>query len=144
MRCPGERTASNGSFVLSPSCLQIKKHPFFASLDWGKMARKEITPPYKPDVKNPKKAELFDSEFTEEAAQLTPIDPQLVAAIEQSEFNAFSFVKRGAFGMADGGEAVETREVDINDLTQYTWCVGPFRAAPRCHTCPSFRIFTLH
>eukprot|EP00037_Helgoeca_nana_P032154 m.412471 g.412471 ORF g.412471 m.412471 type:complete len:770 (-) comp28856_c0_seq1:175-2484(-) len=99
----------------------IKKHPFFASLDWGKMARKEITPPYKPDVKNPKKAELFDSEFTEEAAQLTPIDPQLVAAIEQSEFNAFSFVKRGAFGMADGGEAVETREVDINDLTQYTW-----------------------
>lgn len=96
------------------------KHPFFAPIDWAKLARREVTPPYKPDVKNPKKAECFDSEFTDEAAQLTPIDRNLVAAIEQSEFNGFSFVQRGAFGMADGGEvAAPTR--DVNDLSQYSW-----------------------
>lgn len=27
---------------------QVKNHPFFAKIDWEKLERKEITPPWKP------------------------------------------------------------------------------------------------
>lgn len=30
------------------SIQDIKAHPYFADVDWDKMANKEITPPYKP------------------------------------------------------------------------------------------------
>eukprot|EP00038_Savillea_parva_P001279 m.102832 g.102832 ORF g.102832 m.102832 type:complete len:835 (-) comp10450_c0_seq2:456-2960(-) len=100
----------------------VMKHPFFHAIDWDALARREVKPPYKPQVKNPKKAECFDDEFTQEAPQLTPIDPGLVGAIEQREFSGFSFVQRGAFGLEDaGGDVVGSTVVDKNDLTQYSW-----------------------
>eukprot|EP00729_Bicosta_minor_P021671 gene21671-35325_t len=38
----------------------IQQHAFFSGMDWGKMAKRQIPPPFKPDIKNPKKAECFD------------------------------------------------------------------------------------
>lgn len=29
---------------------EIKSHPWFADIDWVKLARKEIKPPFKPDL----------------------------------------------------------------------------------------------
>jgi hypothetical protein len=42
--------------------------------------------------------------------------------MDQGEFNGFSFVQRGAFGMDDGG-ADDAGPVarDVHDLSQYTW-----------------------
>merc|ERR1712146_751165 len=102
------------------------QHAFFQSLNWDKLSRREIKPPFVPNIKNPKKAECFDDEFTSEAAVLTPIDMGRVNAIEQSEFKGFSFVNsKGAFGSSDASGAdmsVAASPVkNVNDLTQYSW-----------------------
>lgn len=102
----------------------IEAHPFFQGIDWKKMEARQIKPPYKPQIKNPKKAELFDDEFTGEAAVLTPIDQQYVSVIEQSEFNGFSFInKQGAFGsrVADAGGDEPEEETSNHDLRKFAW-----------------------
>jgi serine/threonine protein kinase len=42
----------------------IKNHPFFESIDWDKMLRKEITPPYIPLLDNKTDLKHFDNEIT--------------------------------------------------------------------------------
>ena len=100
----------------------IQKHAFFAGVSWADMAARKIKPPFVPKIKNPKAAECFDSEFTDEDAIITPLDKHYIDAIEQSEFNGFSFVNNnGAFGNG-GGDAVEEDDtVDEADLTQHSW-----------------------
>lgn len=100
----------------------IKAHAFFAGLDWDKMAKRQIPPPFKPTIKDPKKAECFDSEFTDEDAIITPIDRAYTAQIEQSEFKGFSFVNNtGALAHRGGGGAAAAPVVNKRDLRQYPW-----------------------
>lgn len=103
---------------------EIKRHAFFAGLDWDKLAKRQLPPPFKPTIKDPKKAECFDDEFTQEDAVLTPIDQRLVVQIEQSEFKGFSFVNpKGVFhALVDqaGGDAPEP-VINKNDLRQFSW-----------------------
>eukprot|EP01156_Anaeramoeba_ignava_P002065 Anaeramoba_ignava/a217456_118.p1 GENE.a217456_118~~a217456_118.p1 ORF type:complete len:356 (-),score=95.56 a217456_118:178-1245(-) len=60
-RDPAKRLGSGGDDS-SP----IKKHKFFEKLDWEKVFNKEMTPTFKPEVKNPTDTRFFDREFTEE------------------------------------------------------------------------------
>ena len=43
---------------------EIKSHSFFATVDWDKLLRKEINPPFKPAVSRADDAFYFDKEFT--------------------------------------------------------------------------------
>lgn len=43
---------------------EIKRHPFFVTIDWNKLYRKEIKPPFKPAVGRPEDTFHFDPEFT--------------------------------------------------------------------------------
>ena len=43
----------------------IKNHPFFKGIDWIKLEKKEITPPYKPKIKYAGDVGNFDTMFTE-------------------------------------------------------------------------------
>ena len=43
---------------------EIKKHPFFSTINWDKLFRREITPPFKPVVNRVDDAFYFDTEFT--------------------------------------------------------------------------------
>ena len=43
----------------------IKNHPFFKDIDWIKLEKKEITPPYKPKIKYAGDVGNFDTMFTE-------------------------------------------------------------------------------
>ena len=52
----------------------IQSHPFFRSIDWELLERRQITPPYKPSVLNDRDLEHFDPQFTSEPVQLTPDD----------------------------------------------------------------------
>lgn len=70
----------------------IRRHPFFAPIDWAKLERREIAPPFKPRMKSPKDASNFDSDFTSEAPKLTPCDRQAVENIDQTDFRDFTFV----------------------------------------------------
>ena len=44
---------------------EIKTHQFFKDIDWVKLEKKEITPPYKPKIKFPGDVSNFDTMFTE-------------------------------------------------------------------------------
>jgi len=68
----------------------IQKNPFFADINWEKLANLEVPPPFKPTVKG-KEATNFDPEFTTEKPVLTPSDARLIATIDQSEFAGFTF-----------------------------------------------------
>jgi protein-serine/threonine kinase len=83
---------------------ELKRHAFFADIDWDALSRKLITPPFKPKLKNETDVSYFDPEFTnalntngslnERAAALakgyatsTPLSPSV-----QANFQGFTFV----------------------------------------------------
>ncbi|KAJ8518360.1 hypothetical protein ONZ45_g4546 [Pleurotus djamor] len=43
---------------------ELKEHPFFKSIDWDALAKKQVTPPFKPDVESDESTACFDPEFT--------------------------------------------------------------------------------
>ncbi|KAJ7276169.1 putative serine/threonine protein kinase [Mycena haematopus] len=43
---------------------ELKEHPFFSSIDWQALARKQITPPFKPVVESDESTANFDEIFT--------------------------------------------------------------------------------
>nr|XP_039266644.1 ribosomal protein S6 kinase alpha-3-like [Styela clava] len=69
---------------------EIKRHSFFASIDWNKLLRKEIDPPFKPAATRAEDAFYFDSEFTSRTPRDSPGVPASAAA--QQLFRGFSFV----------------------------------------------------
>ncbi|XP_064114988.1 atypical protein kinase C-like isoform X3 [Macrobrachium nipponense] len=52
----------------------IVTHPFFKTIDWEMLERKQIPPPYKPRVDGERDLENFDPQFTAEPVQFTPDD----------------------------------------------------------------------
>ncbi|UNI14776.1 Non-specific serine/threonine protein kinase [Purpureocillium takamizusanense] len=87
---------------------ELMQHPFFADIDWDLLAKKLITPPFKPKLKSETDVSYFDPEFTtaleqngslnERAAALargyaasTPLSPSV-----QANFQGFTFVDESA------------------------------------------------
>ncbi|XP_074653790.1 protein kinase C iota type-like [Tubulanus polymorphus] len=70
----------------------IQSHPFFRTIDWELLINKQITPPYRPTVRNDRDLEHFDTQFTNEPVQLTPVDPKIIGKIDQSEFEGFEYI----------------------------------------------------
>jgi serine/threonine protein kinase len=56
---------------------EIKAHPFFRGLDWLALERKEVTPPYQPNVEDPKDTCNIDRMFLKEKPVDTPVDSRL-------------------------------------------------------------------
>ncbi|KAK2157935.1 hypothetical protein LSH36_181g04049 [Paralvinella palmiformis] len=70
----------------------IQSHPFFRTIDWDLLYNKQITPPYKPHVRNETDLEHFDPQFTQEPVVLTPDDMRVINKIDQSEFEGFEYI----------------------------------------------------
>ncbi|XP_069866444.1 ribosomal protein S6 kinase alpha-2 isoform X5 [Dipodomys merriami] len=69
---------------------ETKRHPFFVTIDWNKLYRKEIKPPFKPAVGRPEDTFHFDPEFTARTPTDSPGVPPSASA--HHLFRGFSFV----------------------------------------------------
>ncbi|XP_053699259.1 titin-like [Sabethes cyaneus] len=69
----------------------IKYHPFFESIDWKTLERRGLEPPFKPQVRHPLDTQYFDKQFTRERARLTPIDRNILASMNQAQFEGFTY-----------------------------------------------------
>uniref|UniRef100_A0A7N9AXV2 non-specific serine/threonine protein kinase n=1 Tax=Mastacembelus armatus TaxID=205130 RepID=A0A7N9AXV2_9TELE len=69
---------------------EIKRHRFFASVDWNKLYKKEVRPPFKPTVGRPEDTFHFDPEFTSRTPTDSPGIPP--SANTHQLFRGFSFV----------------------------------------------------
>lgn len=69
---------------------EIKAHSFFATIDWDKLLKKEIQPPFKPAVSRADDAFYFDKEFTSKTPRDSPGVPPSANAHEL--FRGFSFI----------------------------------------------------
>ncbi|XP_070273456.1 ribosomal protein S6 kinase alpha-2 isoform X1 [Myotis yumanensis] len=69
---------------------EIKRHPFFVTIDWNKLYRKDIKPPFKPAVGRPEDTFHFDPEFTARTPTDSPGVPP--SANSHQLFRGFSFV----------------------------------------------------
>ncbi|KFV71802.1 Ribosomal protein S6 kinase alpha-2, partial [Dryobates pubescens] len=69
---------------------EIKRHPFFVTIDWNKLYRKEIKPPFKPAVGRPEDTFHFDPEFTSRTPTDSPGVPP--SANAHHLFRGFSFI----------------------------------------------------
>uniref|UniRef100_A0A8C1QDE9 non-specific serine/threonine protein kinase n=1 Tax=Cyprinus carpio TaxID=7962 RepID=A0A8C1QDE9_CYPCA len=69
---------------------EIKRHPFYATIDWNKLFRREIYPPFKPASGRPDDTFYFDPEFTAKTPKDSPGVPP--SANANQLFRGFSFV----------------------------------------------------
>uniref|UniRef100_A0A8C1B797 non-specific serine/threonine protein kinase n=2 Tax=Cyprinus carpio TaxID=7962 RepID=A0A8C1B797_CYPCA len=72
---------------------EIKRHSFFSTIDWNKLYRKEVTPPFKPVNQRPDDTIYFDLEFTAKTPRDSPGVPP--SANAHQLFRGFSFVAPG-------------------------------------------------
>uniref|UniRef100_A0A803SSL4 Ribosomal protein S6 kinase n=1 Tax=Anolis carolinensis TaxID=28377 RepID=A0A803SSL4_ANOCA len=92
---------------------EIKRHPFFSTIDWNKLYRKEIKPPFKPAVGRPEDTFHFDPEFTSRTPTDSPGVPP--SANAHNLFRGFSFV---ASSLVQEPAQQELHKVIVNPIVQ--------------------------
>jgi serine/threonine protein kinase len=115
---------------------ELKRHPFFADIDWEALTKKLITPPFKPKLKDEMDTSNFDPEFTNalmngasslnaRAAALaagvatsTPLSPGM-----QANFKGFTFVDESSIDehMQARGIKDEDESMDEDEKHQDDW-----------------------
>ncbi|XP_054832004.1 serine/threonine-protein kinase N1-like isoform X2 [Eublepharis macularius] len=65
----------------------VKKQPFFRSIEWEALLARKIKPPFVPVIKGREDISNFDEEFTAEAPMLTP--PRELRPLTQKDQDAF-------------------------------------------------------
>lgn len=73
-RDPSKRIGAQNDAV------DLKKHSFFADVDWDAIAAKEHEMPYKPKVRGPEDTSCIDKLFTKERLEETQVDPNALTA----------------------------------------------------------------
>lgn len=103
---------------------ELKAHPFFKDVDWDKLVRREVAPPYKPQVTSEEDTSNFDPEFTQAPTNLvsgissTPLSPGI-----QAKFQGFTYVDdtldshmQSRLGQSYRPHSFKPRETDGIDL----------------------------
>lgn len=108
-RNPRHRLGANGDAA------ELKEHPFFADIDWVKLSRKMVVPPFKPKLKSELDTSNFDPEFTnalDGASSLNARAQVLASGIDtattplsptmQANFKGFTFVDESSMSLHAG------------------------------------------
>ncbi|XP_075709570.1 ribosomal protein S6 kinase alpha-1 [Rhinoderma darwinii] len=85
-----KRNPTNRLGTGSDGAEELKRHSFFSTIDWNKLYRRELSPPFKPAVTQPDDTYYFDSEFTSRTPKDSPGIPPSAGAHQL--FRGFSFV----------------------------------------------------
>ncbi|RDW89070.1 kinase-like protein [Coleophoma cylindrospora] len=122
---------------------ELKRHPFFADIDWEALTKKLITPPFKPKLKSETDTSNFDPEFTNalngasslnaRAAALasgiatsTPLSPGM-----QANFKGFTFVDESSMDENMRGRIKEDFDDMDEDEKRDTEWEDPFNAGEK-------------
>uniref|UniRef100_A0A8C1UUV6 protein kinase C n=1 Tax=Cyprinus carpio TaxID=7962 RepID=A0A8C1UUV6_CYPCA len=71
----------------------VKKQPFFRTMDWEALLLRKLPPPFLPTIGNKEDVSNFDEEFTTEAPALTPPrEPRVLSRKDQDSFRDFDYV----------------------------------------------------
>uniref|UniRef100_A0AAY4BBP0 protein kinase C n=1 Tax=Denticeps clupeoides TaxID=299321 RepID=A0AAY4BBP0_9TELE len=71
----------------------VKKQPFFRTMDWESLLQRKLPPPFVPAVCNREDVSNFDAEFTNEAPTLTPPrERRTLSRKDQDCFRDFDYV----------------------------------------------------
>ena len=87
----------------------VRSQPFFKPIDFIKLEKRQILPPYKPKLvntietvtdlivlfqKNPMDVSYFDTAFTDEPVKLTPVEKEFLDDLNQAQFKGFSYTNK--------------------------------------------------
>jgi hypothetical protein len=88
---------------------EVKAHPFFANIDWGKLVKKEIVPPFKPLIESDTDVSNFDPHFTNLEAKVESLknDANQLSTSVQKEFKGFTFVLDSEYLKSPGGGGLQ-------------------------------------
>jgi len=84
-RDPAERLGTKGGD-------EVKAHPWFSDLEWEKLIRKEIEPPFKPKVRSQDDTSQIDPQFTRERPIDSVAETSVLSESVQNNFSGFSYV----------------------------------------------------
>lgn len=79
-----------------PPAHEIAIHPFFQSLPWDRLERRQLEPPFKPALDHTLDTKYFDTAFTAERPRLTPVPEQILSSMDQGVFRGFSYTNPNA------------------------------------------------
>nr|XP_061798964.1 ribosomal protein S6 kinase alpha-1 isoform X1 [Nerophis lumbriciformis] len=99
-RNPGNRLGSGPD-----GAEEIKRHGWFSNIDWNKLFRREVKPPFKPAVARPDDTFYFDSEFTSRTPKDSPGVPPSAGAHQL--FRGFSFIASSLLEEEGAGEPAQ-------------------------------------
>uniref|UniRef100_H3C9L4 protein kinase C n=1 Tax=Tetraodon nigroviridis TaxID=99883 RepID=H3C9L4_TETNG len=72
---------------------EVKKQPFFRTMDWEALLQRKVPPPFLPSITGKEDVSNFDEEFTTEAPTLTPPrEPRMLTRKDQESFRDFDYV----------------------------------------------------
>ncbi|KAI8355549.1 kinase-like domain-containing protein [Blakeslea trispora] len=76
---------------------EIRCHPFFRTIDWNKLIRKQLQPPFKPIVESAYDTNNFDDEFTSEqpVESLVNEEDSHLSRTMQEQFRGFTYNSDG-------------------------------------------------
>ena len=90
----------------------IKNHPYFKDVDWEKYKRKEIKPPFIPQLENDVDLKYFDEEFTEQSIS---VEKNVPRSRVQSDYFGFTYTGNSIKNDVDPLEQKYNVENDIKE-----------------------------
>ncbi|KND04928.1 AGC/AKT protein kinase [Spizellomyces punctatus DAOM BR117] len=76
---------------------EIRRHPFFSNIEWDKLLKKQVTPPFKPKVESETDTSNFDPAFTDSIpVDSLPSNSAPLSETVQENFRGFTYIEEGS------------------------------------------------
>uniref|UniRef100_A0A4W4DUL9 non-specific serine/threonine protein kinase n=1 Tax=Electrophorus electricus TaxID=8005 RepID=A0A4W4DUL9_ELEEL len=111
---------------------EIKRHAFFSTIDWNKLYRRELQPPFKPAAGKPDDTFCFDPEFTAKTPKDSPGIPP--SANAHQLFKGFSFVAPASLEESKSSPLMPSSATQFSDVYELKEDigVGSYSICKRC------------